>query len=724
MGGTPDRSHPKGSYPEKTPVPMINWRALPFVRLFFPFAGGIAAAWWLDTSWWGLPALSALLLLLTVWWGTRRWAYRWRWCYGLLLFLLLFTLGYQRGYQYDERHRVDHLQQQWNPEQVLLVQVEETPRIRRTLQCRGRVLARRSSESDWQACSGQLLLYLVPRAEASDLRYGDQILLRAPVRAIPAARNPEAFDYRAFQRSRNVHHQCYAPSEQWERVARDRGHRGLALALGLRQQLLTQLERYLGTTEEAAVAAALLLGERGELGRELKSAYANTGATHVLAVSGLHVGFIYLGLATLLGLLRWSGPGWRGLRTLLLLLGVWAFALVTGASPSVLRAATMFSFIILGRALSRPTNIYNTLAISASLLLLYDPYLLFEVGFQLSYLAVLGIVSFQGWIYRWWIIDHPVGDYLWQLSSVSLAAQLTTVPLCVYYFHQFPLYFWLSGLVVVPAAMGVLGLGVLFFVASGIGGSIAAGVAQLLYGLLWLMNAAIYAIEQLPLAVIRGLWIGKGGMALLYLATLLLTYLFWREHRWRWRTTVALVWLLLLVVVGQSKWRSGQRQVVVYALRQHTLVDLVDGFARWRIASSDLEEADEDFAAQNYRWKLGATERASVAVGERDRTTEFGWYHRGYGQFYAHRLVLLDRLPEQRPERPLPVEVLLLRGNARLRLAELRDYFEFRHLLADGSNRARTLARWRAEAETLGLAVIDVSRRGGQIIHLAQNPSQ
>ncbi len=703
---------------------MINWRELPFVRLFVPFALGIAAAWQLDQNWTWLNPLILLLFSLLIGLGTLRLAFAQRWLYGCLLYLLLFFFGYQHCFHHDERRQPQHLQSQQTKDQILLVQIDNQPQLRKTLQTRGRVLAWRNPQHDWQACQGQILLYLAIKAQATDLRYGDQILLRAPTRPIPAARNPKAFDYQRYQKGHNVHYQSYARAEQWEIVARTQGQPLLALAHQWRQHLLNQLTSYLGSTDEKAVASALLLGQRGEIGSDLKSAYANTGATHVLAVSGLHVGFVYLGLAFLLGFIPFRAKSWRLIRTALLLMGVWGFALLTGASPSVLRASTMFSFIIIGRALYRPTNIYNTLAISACLLLIYDPYLLFEVGFQLSYLAVLGIVSFQAWIYRWWIIDHPIGDYIWKLSSVSLAAQLTTFPLCVYYFHQFPLYFWLSGLVVVPAAMLVLGLGVLFFLTAALWPGLAKGIALVLYSILWLMNALIYAIEQLPVAVIEGLWIGEIGLGLLYLAVVANAYLFWRNHRRRWSVAGGLAICLVLAVLGQSWQRSEQRQMIIYSVAQHTLVDLVDGFARWRIGSEKVEEKQESFAAQNYRWKLGAAARGSFNLAEDDQSTEFGWYHQGYGQFYQHSFVLLDRLPIRKPTQLLPVKVLLLRADADLELAQLGDYFEFEYLLADASNRPRTIARWKKQAEALALPFVDIRGRGGQIIHLSQTNLQ
>ena len=172
---------------------------------------------------------------------------------------------------------------------------------------------------------------------------------------------------------------------------------------------------------------------------------------HVLAVSGLHIGILYLLVGFLLKPLERTRK-LKVLRGVVILLIIWGFALLTGLSPSIKRAATMFSFIVVADAFNRNTNIYNTIAASALFLLVIDPALLMSVGFQLSYLAVLSIVLLYRPIFNILPASNVVLNKIWEILSVSLAAQLAVFPLSIYYFHQFPVYFLLANLVIMPLA--------------------------------------------------------------------------------------------------------------------------------------------------------------------------------------------------------------------------------------------------------------------------------
>ena len=216
------------------------------------------------------------------------------------------------------------------------------------------------------------------------------------------------------------------------------------------------LKKMIPSKQSYGVASALFLGIRDGIDNEVQNAYRSAGATHVLAVSGLHVGILSAIIAFLLGFLRKHNK-FKYLYLFFVLGVLFSYSFLTGLSPSVLRASVMFAIIQIGLTFSRRTNIYNNLAFSAFLLLIFSPYMIFEVGFQLSYLAVLGIVLIQPKIVRLWKPSSWIIKKGWELLTVSLAAQLITFPICLYYFHQFPSYFWLSGFVVIPAAMVILG---------------------------------------------------------------------------------------------------------------------------------------------------------------------------------------------------------------------------------------------------------------------------
>jgi competence protein ComEC len=543
-----------------------------------------------------------------------------------------------------------------------------------------------------------MLAYFDITADTRQLQAGDLLLLRGKVREVQAPLNPHQFDYKAYLSYRGVYHQAFV--EEWQRI----GHRGslISTAAQLRQQCVNVLRQHLPTVDEFSVGAALILGYKAELSEAVEEAYANTGAMHVLAVSGLHVGLVQLLLMALLGKLPFKGRWWRYGRTLIILLGIWGFALITGASPSVLRAATMFSFLAVGQAFERSTNIYNTLAASAFLLLCFNPMLLYHVGFQLSYLAVLGIVYFQPRIYNLWYIQNPAGDYLWKLAAVSLAAQIGTLPISLYYFHQFPIYFLLSGLVVVPAAGFVLGSGLLLFAVQSV--PFLAGVlGKVLYYLLYAVNACIFALEQLPGSLLGGIWIGLGVVLLLYVI-LACSILAHRTHNFRW---VLVALFLTVVLAGSHAWRQWriitQRGVTVYHLYKNTAIDHFAGRSGIALQPSELEADRFAFAAEQHRWWRGSHFSNTYAPQENIEAAPQRFGQSGFWWLSGHKLLVLSNEDQLRGVGAPAQGAIVLSQGPRLGIGELVERVPTKLVIADGSTPPWLAERWAAEAEAAGV---------------------
>ncbi|MBN2807303.1 MAG: ComEC/Rec2 family competence protein, partial [Prolixibacteraceae bacterium] len=306
-----------------------------------------------------------------------------------------------------------------------------------------------------------------------------------------------------------------------------------------------------------------------------KSSFSASGAMHVLAVSGLHVGIIYLILKLLLK------PLYRIRRMLmvnmvLIVAALWAYAFITGLSPSVLRSCTMFSFITVGEHLRHRTNFYNILATSAFFLLLVNPNILYKVGFQLSYAAVASIVFFQPKIAALYQPKHRVIKWLWDLTTVSLAAQIGTFPISIFYFHQFPVYFWLSNFVAIPAAAVLLYLAFLFYLTLPLPFLIPITgwvIGMLVKGL----NSAVIFIESLPFSVITGL--NSNGTSLIIMILIVFS-LGWLTVSKRFVPLVTLL-ILCFVFTSYSAYLnikvSRQSTVVFYDAYNAPLISLIAG---------------------------------------------------------------------------------------------------------------------------------------------------
>ncbi|HWA36105.1 MAG TPA: ComEC/Rec2 family competence protein [Cyclobacteriaceae bacterium] len=361
------------------------------------------------------------------------------------------------------------------------------------------------TENGWRLASGKVNLYW-PKTEAiANLDYGDALVIAGTPRVVEGQHNPHEFDLKRFLAFKNIYHQQFVRPGQWALVKKSSDRGFLFYAHRARTWSVNTIKEFVKSPREQAIVIALVLGVTDGLDNELLTAYAASGAMHVLAVSGLHVSIIY---GILLLLFKPLGKGQTGqwFIAIVSLILLWGYAFITGLSPSVLRAVAMFSFVAIAKPIGRNTNIYNTLAASAFCLLLYDPYLIMSVGFQLSYLAVIGIVYFQRPIYYLWEAKSWFTDWAWQLSCVSIAAQLSTMAISLLYFHQFPVYFLLANLFIIPASFVVLIGGILLLMVGGMA-TVASWLGIFLDWFVRIMNEGIFLVEKLPLSVIDGLYV-------------------------------------------------------------------------------------------------------------------------------------------------------------------------------------------------------------------------
>ena len=251
----------------------------------------------------------------------------------------------------------------------------------------------------------------------------------------------------------------YIPS-YWLKIAeRDNGFSIVKTALKVRNYVDSLYKRCCFMPQEQTVLSALMLGVRTDMSPEILHAYMSTGAMHILAVSGLHVGILYLVLGWCLFFMR--GRILSFLKTLIIVVCIWFYAFMTGFSPSIERAAIMFSILAIARQFSMTANIYNTLAATAFISLVINPMDVFDVGFQLSYLAIIGIVYFSDLCNRWWNPQMLLLSKPWQMLTVSISAQILTLPLTMYYFGQIPIYFLLTNIIAIPVSFFVMILGII-----------------------------------------------------------------------------------------------------------------------------------------------------------------------------------------------------------------------------------------------------------------------
>ena len=688
----------------------MNWRMVPMPRLLLPLAMGIGVGDWCTHSGflnsrllWVFPGAILLLFLgLAI-----RPSFRSRAWFGSGIFLVLFGMGILRIQQSQFWQTPKHFAQQ-NLSDTLGIwgEILDTRPGPNSFRVILKVKAIQKPGEQWQESEGKLMVYLKAESYQRLPQLGQHLYLTGIVEAIKPVLNPDAFDFKAYLARQGIYHQSFAPTDGW-RI--DSMHTALPLTLRLQKFCLHALQKYLPSGDTYAVGAALILGERSQLSQEVKQAYSNSGAVHVLSVSGLHVGVLAI---VLRWLFSWVPLGKRAKKiSLVLELGsIWLFALLTGAAPATLRAAVMFSLIIGSRAMVRQYNIWNILAASAFALLCWQPNLLWDIGFQLSYLAIGGIVAFQPWIYERWTAPNAALDYIWKLTSVGIAAQLSTGPLSIYYFHQFPVFFWLSGLVAVPLSGLVLVLGLILFVLESMHLS-ASWVGKILAFFIEWLNLSISAIQGLPYAVASGFWWETWATLGMYAILVLLCMALYRR-KLSWMNAA----LGLLLVWGLAHWPNifksqKQGQLICYHVPKASVMDIVQG--RSAIVFSNADTIPETMVAQNHRFRLFLKSWHKVEWGTSLKWGSSLQANQNVLVWGKYNIGLCDGATAT--QAPSACDFLLLRNNPRIYPEDLPK--GLKKIIVDGSNRFGT-RRWVGKmAKEKGIPLHDTAEQGAWILN-------
>jgi len=428
--------------------------------------------------------------------------------------------------------------------------------------------------------SGKLMVYFETN-DSTSLTYGTEFLTTANYFLEKKNTNPHIYDYKKYLNYRGIYHRMHLASSEFLQLTQKQNDLKLKAAK-IKEQCKAVLAYHISDSNALAVAAAMVLGERNLLTDELYEAFTDTGAVHVLAVSGLHVGIVSWLVMLLLGFLKGDKVHIRVIRLVICLSSIWAFALITGGAAAVTRAAIMFSLFFLGRSLNKSANAYNILASAALLMLIYDPNYLFQAGFQFSFLALGGIIFFYPYLKSLIKSKNKVVTKTWEMICVSIAAQTLVSPFAIYYFHKLPTYFWVTGLFAIPFAFAILGLGLFLIGSHVVLGSdtiITELLGVILEKCLLLFNYGIFNIQQLPYCSTDGLWISNISLILIYLFLGLLSlFLYYRKPRY---LTLGLACLLSQSIIHniENKILRSERKLVVYDIYDESHIDLFyDGY--------------------------------------------------------------------------------------------------------------------------------------------------
>ena len=636
----------------------------PFLRLLLPVITGIVVAtyfpWEAARSF--HVGLAGLLTMLVSYFVGEKQRYNTRWLFGAGLFLFLFAFAALR-YAEEEKKTAPDFPAAPCYFTGTLVDIPETKP--RSLACHVKT---------FYPVKKRVILYLQQTDEARSLVPGDELLFRAALQPFKNFGNPDDFDYARFMKIKGMAGSAYVPETEWCKTGKQ--HITLStLSQRCRGKVLDFYRGFRLEPDAHAFLAAITLGYKAYLSDDLQAAFRASGTAHVLAVSGLHVGVIYMVINFLFSFLGKHGRGYAA-RQFLVITTLWAYALVAGMSAPVIRAAFMLTIYCVGRAFRRSGFTYNTLAAAAFFLLLCRPFSLHDVSFMMSFTAVFAILFFQPKIKRLHMPHGKISRYIWELSTISLSAQLGLFPLVLYYFGSFPTYFFIANLFVVPLLSLVIYTSVpliivsLFAVPDWLGSTFRWAPETLIEVIL----RAVHITETLPFAQLTDKHLTFFQLFLL-LAFVYPIARFLVSPRARSLLTALAAMLLFLVSTIREQWvASPPPKLVVFNAPAKSEIGF---FANKRRHHAELPSNG-----------LVPHPRKSI-VRLRDGEWE---------QLHA--------------EAPFPLDVLILSGQGSFDLEKLLRLFTPRMVVLDSSIPRYAAARLRKEGSARGLIVHDVSLQG------------
>ncbi len=696
----------------------------PFVRYVLPLIAGILIQIQFEIAIQQLFFIIIFLVLSILFLSiSKKYAksYKTRWIYGVLTNLILIVLGiYLTNYKTVEPPNNAIFENQSSYTAVVIeTPQEKTKSYKTTIEIETKL-----DSSATQVINYKSIVYFKKDSLSAHLKYGDKIVFNSQIVTILNSNNPHEFDYKYYLAKKGIHLQTYIPSKNWQLLSENNGVLHMLLAKKAQHYLLNIYKKYGFEEQEFAVLAALTLGYKNEIDPETREAYAASGAMHILAVSGLHVGIIYMIISFLLSFLNKNKIG-KIFKAVCIIFILWIFACISGLSPSVVRSALMFSVICIASVIQRPSNIYNTIAISAFILLLINPYNISSVGFLLSYAAVISIVYYQPKIYNIFYIKNWLGDKVWALVSVSIAAQIGTMPISFLFFHQFPTYFILTNIVVIPLASIILYFAITLFIVSWIP-IIAKIVAFILKIVVVSLNYSVNFIENLPFSAIKNIFISKPEVLIFYafIFTSGLFFIYKEKKHLQMALTVLIVWLTVGIIQNNNFIKN--EQLFIYNLRSASAMNIVNNQNNYLFCDTIIgnNEFIIEFSIKNnwlnLGYKKGELHNIDTAIVDSAFVLKNSIFKKGFFKYKNNKfLIIRDKeLLQNTTETKMDLDYIVLSNNIYISIQEIDLLFTLKEIIFDSSNKSWRIEKWKTECKNLHIKYYSVPDSGAFVLDL------
>ena len=665
---------------------------IPFALLLLPFLAGLAwgAVYPTGVQMYTLIVFCAILFAFIIlnYFYQPLGLYKAKWLGGFMVFTLLLFAG---KICFDHNRQIDSLKHFSKKESKYLIgYISDEPKLSSGILRFTVKISQGGDTNKLQSLMGNLLVSVkLDTAHKIVLNYGDELLLPAKFTSIEGALNPAEFNYKAYLAHQNIYQQAFLIQYQVTVINHNKGNPIISKALQLRLNLVNKLKAAIKDTDAFAVASTIILGYRADLRREVQETYAKTGTMHLLSVAGMHVGLIYLMIAFVLNFLP-HRKHTKLIKTFVFITLIWCYALITGFSPAVSRAALMLTTVIIGFSFNRHINRLNVLAVSAFILLFYNPFYILDAGFQLSYLAVFGIITIQPYIYNWSDVKNRLLREVWLVCSVSIAAQLILFPMGILYFHDFPVYFLVSNIfIIIPSAI-IMYVGIAFLALPQIP-YLSHSLGWLLEKTILLMTKTLAVIEHAPYGSIDKIWFTKFEFILAYAIIVGVFCLFVQKNK-QWLKFIFTACLVIAVSFSVKAYRTNNSQSITFlSLRKNTGIVVRTGTNA--ILITDLQEHDKgyQYSVQPFLDSCGIKHLQKVALNH-DTCINLFCKKGNLIQAGKKSVLIMDKsIAGKKFPQKLNTDYLYITNNSKTDLQYLKQNYNFKQLIAGGANLKRVI---------------------------------
>lgn len=550
--------------------------------------------------------------------------------------------------------------------------------------------------------SGKLLVSIKKDSLLSFITIDDVLLVSASISEFPLPLNPHQFNYAKYMQTLGVYHQIRVTnSEIINQLRGSKTFRGRAELI--RIYIINKLKKTPIKTNVLSIIQALILGQRNDIDKQIYRDYAAAGAIHILAVSGLHVGILYFILLFLFSPLKRILFS-KLILSILMVLCLWVFAFITGLSPSVVRAVTMFSFFALAKNINRPTNTINTLFLSFFILLIINPFWLFQVGFQLSYLAVFFILWLQPKLYKLYIPKIKIIDKIWSVFTVTIAAQLGIFPLSLYYFHQFPGLFFVTNIVVLPFLGVLLGGGFLIVLLAVIN-KLPDELAIVYNFLIEKLNSFIRWIAGQDSFLFQDIYFSSELVMSSYLLLIALVLL-WKKLNYQRMALVLSSFAILIGILIWDKYKFTANQLIIFHKNRQSIIGYKQAENLLLFGSDSTFNNNRDgyrnvFPIKGYRVAQNIENYSEAKLPK-------------IFSYNNKNILIIDSLcvfPKF-----IEIDIVLLTFSPKINLERLIDSLDPKIIIADGTNYNSYVSRWQKTCKIKKLPFYHTGSRGAFII--------